>query len=151
MHHGFVSPIQDDILAASPVSVITQEVIPYLETKYNIDILLAVESGSRMWGYASPDSDYDVRFIYRYRDPNDRIALDGARDTIVERGCLNPLIDADGWDIVKAINLMRTGNGTVVDWLGSPIVYAKHPRAVAMLRMLPVSYSQLTPPTIHSV
>ena len=35
-----------------------------IEKKENVRILHAVESGSRAWGFASPDSDYDVRFIY---------------------------------------------------------------------------------------
>jgi predicted nucleotidyltransferase len=35
-----------------------------IEEKENIKILHCVESGSRAWGFASPDSDYDVRFIY---------------------------------------------------------------------------------------
>ena len=34
-----------------------------IEEKEHVHILLAVESGSRAWGFASPDSDYDVRFI----------------------------------------------------------------------------------------
>ena len=35
-----------------------------IEKTEEVRILLAVESGSRAWGFASTDSDYDVRFIY---------------------------------------------------------------------------------------
>ena len=44
-----------------------QESLDEIEEKYDVKILLAVESGSRAWGFASPDSDYDVRFIYMHR------------------------------------------------------------------------------------
>ena len=45
-----------------------------IEVKEQVDIILAVESGSWAWGFASPDSDYDVRFIY-VRRPEDYIRL----------------------------------------------------------------------------
>lgn len=35
-----------------------------IETQHGVRILYACESGSRGWGFASPDSDYDVRFLY---------------------------------------------------------------------------------------
>ncbi len=42
------------------------EKLKYIEEENNVKILYAVESGSRGWGFASRDSDYDVRFIYCY-------------------------------------------------------------------------------------
>ena len=50
-----------------------------LREKEQVFILLAVESGSRAWGIASPDSDYDVRFIY-VRKPEDYLRLDPVKD-----------------------------------------------------------------------
>ena len=52
-----------------------QEQLRRIEEAENIKILLAVESGSRAWGFASPDSDYDVRFIY-IRRLEDYLRLD---------------------------------------------------------------------------
>lgn len=56
-----------------------QEQLRRIEEAENIKILLAVESGSRAWGFASPDSDYDVRFIY-IRRLEDYLRLDTIRD-----------------------------------------------------------------------
>ena len=52
-----------------------------IESSYGVRVLHAVESGSRAWGFASPDSDYDVRFIY-VRPIEDYIRLDEPRDVI---------------------------------------------------------------------
>ena len=40
-----------------------------IEQRYDVRVLLACESGSRGWGFSSPDSDYDARFIYVHRQP----------------------------------------------------------------------------------
>ena len=58
-----------------------QEQLRRIEEAENIKILLAVESGSRAWGFASPDSDYDVRFIY-IRRLEDYLRLGAIRDVI---------------------------------------------------------------------
>lgn len=39
-------------------------ILKEVEKKNNVKILYACETGSRAWGFPSPDSDYDVRFIY---------------------------------------------------------------------------------------
>lgn len=92
-----------------------------IEQRYGVRILLAVESGSRAWGFASPDSDYDVRFIYVHlRDWY--LSLQERRDVIEE---LDPerILDVSGWDLRKALTLMARCNCAFVEWLSSPIIY----------------------------
>ncbi len=82
--------------------------------------LLAIESGSRAWGFPSPDSDYDVRFIY-VRPIEDYLALSPPRD-VVERPIVDE-IDLNGWDIRKALGLMLRNNAALSEWIESPISY----------------------------
>ena len=86
-----------------------------------VALLLAVESGSRAWGFPSPDSDYDCRFIYtRRRD--DYLALFPPRDVIELP--VDVVLDVNGWDLAKALRLLLKGNAVVIEWLTSPHVYA---------------------------
>lgn len=91
-----------------------------VERERNVYLVLAIESGSRCWGFASDDSDYDVRFVY-YRPVSDYLRLEKVRDTIEWR--LDDELDVVGWDLGKFLRLMRGSNPTVFEWLGSPIVY----------------------------
>ena len=91
-----------------------------IEKQENVRILLAVESGSRAWGFASPDSDYDVRFIY-VRNTGEYLRLDEPRD-VIELPISGDL-DINGWDLKKALKLMYKSNPTLTEWLTSPIVY----------------------------
>ena len=52
-----------------------------IEEKENIRVLHVIESGSRAWGFASPDSDYDVRFVY-VRNKNFYLSLRETKDFI---------------------------------------------------------------------
>jgi predicted nucleotidyltransferase len=90
------------------------------ERAENVRVLYAAESGSRAWGFASPDSDYDVRFIYA-APPDEYLRLDERRDAIEYE--LDEVFDINGWDIQKALQLFRKSNPTLFEWLGSPIVY----------------------------
>ena len=87
-------------------------------------ILLAVESGSRAWGFPSPDSDYDCRFVY-VRPLADYLRLSPPRDVIETP--LDPVLDVNGWDLAKALRLLLKGNAVVIEWLMSPIVYRGEP------------------------
>ena len=91
-----------------------------IEAKENIKILHCIESGSRAWGFASPDSDYDIRFIY-IRPREFYLRLDKTRDVIEWQ--LDDTLDINGWDISKALSLLYKSNPTLFEWNSSPIVY----------------------------
>lgn len=91
-----------------------------IESRENVKILLAVESGSRAWGFASPDSDYDVRFIY-VRPKEDYLRLENTRDVIELP--IEGELDINGWDLDKTLRLLRASNPTLFEWFSSPIMY----------------------------
>ncbi|MEP2989996.1 MAG: nucleotidyltransferase domain-containing protein [Parasphingorhabdus sp.] len=96
-----------------------------IEATEGVQILMAIESGSRAWGFPSPDSDYDIRFIYvQKRDWY--LSLRPGRD-VIERPIVDE-IDLNGWDIRKALGLLLKSNAVVSEWIGSPIRYREdHP------------------------
>lgn len=104
-----------------------------IEAQYNVTVLFACESGSRGWGFASPDSDYDVRFIYVNRLPWYLTVAPG-RDVIELP--INGDLDINGWDLRKALGLMRESNPTLLEWLRSPIVYREEGEVMARFRAL---------------
>ena len=95
-----------------------------IEAREGVRILHCVESGSRAWGFASPDSDYDVRFIYA-RPAEYYLRLDKTRDVIEWQ--LDDTLDINGWDIKKALQLLHKSNPTLFEWNSSPIVYRTTP------------------------
>lgn len=95
-----------------------------LEQQENIKILYACESGSRAWGFASPDSDFDVRFIYA-RPADDYLGITDFSDTLGLP--VNEVLDIGGWDIKKALKLFLKSNSTLYEWLQSPIIYKEVP------------------------
>ncbi len=91
-----------------------------MERVCHITVLWAVESGSRAWGFASPDSDFDVRFIYK-RTPQAYLALNPGRDVIELP--VDDTWDVSGWDLDKALKLLQKSNPTLYEWFQSPIRY----------------------------
>lgn len=110
-----------------------------IEEKEHIKIIAAVESGSRAWGFASPDSDYDVRFIY-VRNVDDYLRLDGIRDVIEWQ--LDDVLDINGWDMKKTLQLLYKSNPTVFEWCASPIVYRTTPEFEQLKNLLPQYFSK---------
>jgi uncharacterized protein len=91
-----------------------------LASQEQITILYACESGSRAWGFPSPDSDYDVRFIY-LRPLEWYLSIDDRSDTIDLP--INSLLDINGWDLRKALKLFKGSNSAIYEWIQSPIIY----------------------------
>jgi predicted nucleotidyltransferase len=93
-----------------------------IEREENVRIFYACESGSRAWGFESTDSDWDVRFIYMHpRDWYLSIDVEDKRD-VIERP-INDELDISGWDLKKALKLLRKSNPPLLEWLSSPIIY----------------------------
>lgn len=96
------------------------EKLAEIEQRENVKVLYAVESGSRAWGVESPDSDYDVRFVY-VRHKEDYLRLRETRDVIEWQ--LDDVLDINGWDLKKTLIQFHRGNATLFEWANSPIVY----------------------------
>jgi len=102
-----------------------------IEKESDIQILLAVESGSRAWGFASTDSDWDVRYIYIH--PLDwYLKIDDLKDSQEEM--LPNELDFAGWELKKALKLFRKSNPPMLEWLRSPIIYTQQFSTAAKLR-----------------
>lgn len=96
-----------------------------IEREENVKILYAIEAGSRAWGFASQDSDYDVRFIY-IRPMEEYLKLEKKRDVIEWQ--LDERLDINGWDLQKALRLAYKSNSTVFEWSNSNIIYKTTPQ-----------------------
>jgi predicted nucleotidyltransferase len=110
------------------------KLIRQIEAEQGVTVLFAAESGSRAWGFASKDSDYDVRFIYK-RPVRDYMKLVKPYDVLDKNHGLasicDEVMDFSGWDITKALNLFRASNPAMMEWIDSPIWYVdrgfRHP------------------------
>ena len=109
------------------------------EEEHGVRILLAVESGSRAWGFESPNSDFDARFIYVH--PRDwYLSIEEQRD-VIEYPIIDD-IDLNGWDLRKALRLFAKSNPAFAEWIQSPIIYSLTTSfASEARRLLPAIYS----------
>lgn len=106
-----------------------------IEAREGVQIIYACESGSRAWGFPSADSDYDIRFLYlRSLDWYLSINVEGQRDVIEQP--IDNALDFSGWDLRKALKLLRKSSPPLLEWLNSPIVYAERADIVVRLRNL---------------
>ncbi|HSW02294.1 MAG TPA: nucleotidyltransferase domain-containing protein [Sedimentisphaerales bacterium] len=110
-----------------------------IEREKGICIVYACESGSRAWGFESSDSDYDVRFLYLH--PTEWYLRVVPGSDVIERP-IDGLLDVSGWDLRKALQLLRKSNPPLLEWLQSPIVYRRRSSVVARIRDLLPQYYQ---------
>ncbi|MBF6354777.1 nucleotidyltransferase domain-containing protein [Nocardia higoensis] len=109
------------------------EELSRIERDHGVHILLAIESGSRAWGFPSPDSDYDCRFVYL--SGLDTYLSPWRTREVIETPLVD-LLDVNGWDLAKALRLLVRGNAVLIEWLMSPIVYRGDPAFRAELLAL---------------
>lgn len=102
-----------------------QRYLAQIEAEHNVVIIQAIESGSRAWGFPSPDSDYDVRFVYAH-------ATDWYLQLVEEKDVIEiPIsdeLDIAGWDLRKSLRLANKGNAVIQEWMNSPIIYKQSSR-----------------------
>lgn len=116
-----------------------------IETQHGVRVLMAVESGSRAWGFASPDSDFDVRFVYQ--EPVGRmLRLYPDRDVIEQMSPYHPdgtgvPIDLVGWSLPKALRLAAASNPQLCEWARGTVTYQADPDFMDQLRLLTVQAS----------
>ncbi|MEI6057268.1 MAG: nucleotidyltransferase domain-containing protein, partial [Lentisphaerota bacterium] len=108
-----------------------------IEQEQNVKVLYAVESGSRAWGFASTNSDWDVRFIYVH--PLDwYLSIQERKDNYAK--ILPNDIDLGGWELRKSLNLFRKSNPPLLEWLRSPNVYYEDSSFINGIRELSQEY-----------
>ena len=106
-----------------------EQALARIEQEHDVHIVFACESGSRGWGFSSPDSDYDARFVYVHRRPwyltvNERTRPGQPQRDVIELP-IDTDLDVSGWDLRKALRLVSKSNPTLSEWLRSPIVYRR--------------------------
>lgn len=121
------------------MNILVPEKLAEIEETYHVKVLWAVESGSRAWGFASDDSDFDVRFIYK-RKPEDYLKLNPDRDVIELP--IDEIWDVSGWDLDKTLKLLNRSNPTLYEWMDSPIRYIESDFKERLQPLLDLCFSQ---------
>ncbi|MBU7570709.1 MAG: nucleotidyltransferase domain-containing protein [Flavobacterium sp.] len=111
-----------------------------VEKEKGVEILFACESGSRAWGFASPDSDYDIRFIYKH-SLDYYLSLWEQPDVI--EFMTEEDLDGSGWDLRKTVKLLAKSNAPLLEWLHSPVIYYRN--ETFMKEILPLAEACFSP------
>ena len=135
MTYLYAHPVEESIRAR------IMDELTLIEQKHQVYIIYACESGSRGWGFASPDSDYDVRFLYVHQLPW-YLNVEAQRDVIELP--ISDELDISGWELRKALQLFRRSNPTLFEWLNSPIVYRKEEEITGKLQTLAAQFYHTT-------
>jgi predicted nucleotidyltransferase len=133
-HDDMVHPVAPDKRQA------IADALDRIEREHDVRVVYACESGSRGWGFASPDSDYDARFVYVHRRDWYLTVLERTNPGQPQRDVIELPIDSEldvsGWDLRKALRLLAKSNPTLSEWLRSPVVYREQAQVAAGLRAL---------------
>jgi hypothetical protein len=110
-----------------------QESLDRLARDHQVTMLWAGGAGDRARGIPSSDSGYEVRFLYVH-PPAHYLRVFDKRDVIeaADEGSINIV----GWDIKKALGMLRKSHPGLREWLSSPVVYDQHETGLAPLLAL---------------
>lgn len=109
-----------------------------VERENQIDIIFACEAGSRAWGIAAENSDFDIRFIYRYRSLKKYLSL---RKVPAALDFQSPF-DASGFDFFKVLELIAKSNPSIYEWAFSPLIYTEDKGfSESLIKVIKASYS----------
>ena len=98
------------------------DLLDAIEREHDVSIALAVARGSRAWGAASPESDYDIGFVFVPKDLRQYAHLETPPTTIHE-DAESDRVELQGWDIRTFAQLLSDSNDGAIDLLRSPIRY----------------------------
>ena len=113
------------------------EQLKKLEQQRDIKILFACESGSRGWGFHSPDSDYDVRFVYVHKK-DWYLSIEDRKDFI--EFPKDDILDITGYELRKMLKLFRSSNAVIFEWIQSPVMYRKNEAFLERIKLLVKEY-----------
>lgn len=123
------------MISVEDVEYVRNTVIPLLEEKYTVKIIFLVESGSRMWGFPSADSDLDCRGVFVPKID----ALLGTKPplsiisyTTEKNGRTH--VDLNIWSIQKFGKHLQESNPSIFEWLQSEIVYQCNEESMAFAK-----------------
>ncbi len=91
-----------------------------IERLHDVAVVHAVARGSHAWGAASPESDYDVGFVFVPRDLRQYAHLDGPADVLTAD---HGEFEYQGWNVRKFATLLAASNDGAIDHCRSPIQY----------------------------
>ena len=120
-------------------------ILKEIELKKNIKILYACETGSRAWGFPSPDSDFDIRIIYMH-ERDWYLSLSHKKDTVEH---MDGDLDITGWDLKKSLILLKKSNAALIERFQSPIEYYAVPGFKDDFKRLVESYYSPTAVFFH--
>lgn len=110
-----------------------------IEEWEKVKIIMAIESGSRVWNFGSPDSKYNVKFLY-LRDQKEYFRLDEHKEVIEWN--FNDTLVIEGWDFKKALNLLHSSDPSLYEWCFSPIVYRSSDAFEELKKIVPKYFSK---------
>ena len=128
MHGAFFNKLKQVVISLKgrKLPIVEKKIVQYLkeiEEEKNVKILLACETGSRAWGFPSPDSDFDVRIIYVHKK-DWYLSIDDKKDNI-DTFHENNEIDISGWELRKTLRLLQKSNAPLLERIQSPIIYQR--------------------------